>query len=196
MNHFFALTLPPEAQAFVADVMERWRRCLPSEISPRWYAPADCHLTLRFLGDVSETRREELVQAAAPVSAAVAPFRIRLMSPGGFPNLQRPCVLWVGVENSAPLQQLVAHLDQALTSLGFAPERHPYRPHVTLARCRVGKREAPLPTANADERVFSIVQFALMQTRPPEQRAKYGKARYNIVQTFPLGKPHLSAPIN
>lgn len=194
MNHFFAVTLPPAAQIFVAEAMERWRRRLPPKISPRWYAPTDCHLTLKFLGDVSETRREELVQAAASVSEVIAPFPVRLTAPGGFPNLQRPFVLWLGVENSAPLQRLSAQLDQAMTSLGFAPERHPYRPHITLARCRVGKQERPLPTPLVDERVFPVVQFALMQTRTPEQRAKQGKARYNIVQTFPFGNMHSSGP--
>lgn len=196
MNHFFALALPSDAQQFVGEVMEGWHRLLPPDVSARWYAPVDCHITLKFLGDVPETRHEEIVQAVAPIGAAVKPFSIALAPCGGFPSLQRPLVLWAGVERSETLQQLAEQIDRTTAPLGFPPERRPYAPHVTLTRCRVGRRETPLPTPDTGERafpVFGVDHFALMQTSSPEARPKGTRRRYNIVHTFPLGDTHLSA---
>ena len=196
MNHFFALMLPPDAQSFVADIAADWRRILPPNISARWYAPEDCHITLKFLGNVSDTRHEELLRPVKPVTALTAPFSLTLAPCGGFPNLLRPFVLWAGIEQSPPLTDLMSRISVAMEELGFVAERRPYVPHITLARCRIGLRDAPLPAPDYGERAFPKFRadhIALMQTSPPGTRPNGLKTRYNTVHPFPLGDTHLSA---
>lgn len=94
------------------------------------------HLTLKFLGDTEEGLVPEIVSAMREASAGVAPFTIRVRGTGAFPNLDRPKVLWVGIEGGEPLGRMAKRLDEDLAALGFPRESRAWSPHVTLARVR------------------------------------------------------------
>ena len=188
MNHFFALELSAEAQQEVSRLSRDWQRLLTPEHKAKWYGSADYHVTLKFLGELPDARQPELVTAAAPIAALTAPFTVSLAPAGAFPGLHRPHVLWAGVAPSNALSDAAARLEEALAGIGFPRDGRPYRPHVTVARCRPnnGVGEWPVPS----ERLFptwTATRFVLMQTLPPDVRAKDGKARYNTVQAFPFG---------
>jgi len=55
---------------------------------------------------------------------------------GAFPNVRRPSVLWVGLQNSETLGRIAADLNRELAPLGFAPEERAFQPHLTLLRIR------------------------------------------------------------
>lgn len=112
------------------------------------------HLTLKFLGDTDERLVPELVSAMREAAAGVAPFTVRVRGTGAFPNLQRPSVLWVGLEGGEPLARMAASLDADTGALGFERERRAWSPHVTLARVRGPRgldRAADILRAHADE---------------------------------------------
>src|SRR5947208_297483 len=47
-----------------------------------------------------------------------------------------PRVAWIGMEAPADLEALQADATAAaVAAIGFAPEKRPFHPHVTLARC-------------------------------------------------------------
>jgi 2'-5' RNA ligase len=52
---------------------------------------------------------------------------------GGFPSLRQPRVLWVGLESDG-LAELAACVEEAMSRLGFEPERRAFAPHITLGR--------------------------------------------------------------
>jgi 2'-5' RNA ligase len=193
MNHFFAIELSPEARQEVWAKSQEWQRLLGPSFRANWYAPEEYHVTLKFLGDVEEERQPDLITAVTPVAASTAPFVPGLESVGAFPGLHRPHVLWAGVSAGPALADLAARLDVALTGIGFAPESRPYRPHVTIARCRPTPEmgEWPAPREHLFDEWWTT-RLVLMQTLPPEQRANGAKARYNTVHTFPLGNTQLS----
>lgn len=92
--------------------------------------PEDLHLTLAFLGEIDAERRRCAQAAADRVRAQ--PFRLRLDRVG---HWARPRILWCGAsECPEPLLDLLAGLNQGLLGCGFAPERRPFVPHLTLAR--------------------------------------------------------------
>ena len=188
MNHFFALALSEEARQQATNVAEEWVSQLLPEQKARWTAPEDYHLTLHFLGDLPEEAQADLVAAAAPVAAATKPFELQLAEAGMFPHPRSPRVLWLGVKPSQTLLDLALRLREALEALGYPPEKRPLRPHITLARCRVGRGEEAWPLPN--EQVFAkwqVTRFVLMQTLSPESSANDVKGRYNSVHTFPFG---------
>ena len=62
-----------------------------------------------------------------------------------FPGAARPRVVWAGiVDGLRELVLLAAGIADALEPLGFAPERRPFRGHVTLGRVRSPRGFAPL----------------------------------------------------
>ncbi|MDQ7819566.1 MAG: RNA 2',3'-cyclic phosphodiesterase [Armatimonadota bacterium] len=103
----------------------------------RWVKPASLHFTLRFLGEITPAQVALAKIATREAARGVAPFAITLRRLGAFPSLQRPQVVWVGVEDGAEhLDALARRLDERLARYHFPPEDRRFRPHLTLARVR------------------------------------------------------------
>src|SRR5881628_1816488 len=97
---FVAIAVPEEIKARLAALQRKWRERL-GRSSVSWTRPEDFHLTLRFLGDVSSNRLEELTSALAAAAAPQAPLTLTVAGLGCFPNSRRPRVLWAGIRDEA-----------------------------------------------------------------------------------------------
>ena len=97
--------------------------------------PEGIHLTLKFLGDVPESRVDEIWCAVSEAVAGQRRFEVSTGDFGAFPNARRPQVLWVGIGGRLePLIRLQEDVDAALGGLGFPAETRSFYPHLTLAR--------------------------------------------------------------
>ena len=92
---------------------------------------------MKFLGDTPDERIPEICDAARRLQLPSV-SRIACRGLGVFPARGRPNVLWAGLTNAEPLVQLAGTLDSAMTKLGWGPDRHPFNPHLTLARLKLG----------------------------------------------------------
>jgi 2'-5' RNA ligase len=101
----------------------------------RWTRPHAWHLTLQFLGEWPQERLATLQNALATFAPG-PPFRLRPAGPGAFPNLRRPRVLFLHLQDDG----LAAHLASRLRVLvdeiwpDGPQDRKEFRPHLTLAR--------------------------------------------------------------
>ncbi|MDQ7834938.1 MAG: RNA 2',3'-cyclic phosphodiesterase [Humidesulfovibrio sp.] len=132
---FVGLPLPKDAQAGLERVVLRLSGQLASRIS--WTRPGNWHLTLKFLGDVAEERLPGLIQALGGV--AFAPLPLAVGRAGFFPSAGRggPKGLWAELRLGGPeCARLAAAVERALEPLGFAPEKRPFAPHLTLGRVK------------------------------------------------------------
>lgn len=103
----------------------------------KWVRLEHIHLSLKFLGDVDETREPELREAlkrAAGARSEPRPLTLQITGFGVFPDYHRPHVLWAGVTPDPGLELLQHGVEQAFAPLGFPTEAHAFRPHVTLGR--------------------------------------------------------------
>jgi 2'-5' RNA ligase len=100
----------------------------------RWIAPGNIHLTLRFIGEVSNDIAADIDLALADVSAPG--FALQLDGIGNFGRGKRPHALWVGVAPSTPLTHLQAKVESALVRAGLDAETRKFSPHITIARLR------------------------------------------------------------
>ena len=89
------------------------------------------HVTLRFLGSVSEEQLPCIEQVANNIKTT--PFEL-VLDQRVFKKKQE--MIWLTSDNPLPepLVTLVNQLEQGVQSCGFAPEKHSYKPHVTLVR--------------------------------------------------------------
>lgn len=98
-------------------------------------SPRGLHCTLRFLGDTSAESVAGLGRAIADAVEDVPRFQANMIGTGAFPNVDRPNVVWAGLE-AAELEALYERIDEAVSEFGYASERRPFHPHVTLARVK------------------------------------------------------------
>jgi len=111
----------------------------------RWVPEPNLHLTVWFLGEVSDARATvvlESLKAPLPVS----PFTLHLAGLGAFPPSGPPRVFWMGVaQGGSELARLHDEIGARLEPWGFRGEGRPYAAHLTLARVK----EPPAPAARA-----------------------------------------------
>ena len=176
MRLFASLELPETTRAACADVLRRLRaasgsvRILPVEAM---------HLTLAFLGEVEAARVDAVRVALAKVARSSPPVPLHVAGAGAFPDLARPRVLWLGVNDAAgAVAALAGAVQTALAPLGFEPEARGFRPHLTVARLRDGRLPPALRTAVAAAATFDAGRaqagvLALMESRLDPAGAKY-----------------------
>lgn len=131
---FIALAIPEAQRAPLREAAALLRRTVDAPV--RWGAD-NAHLTLRFLGETANGRAEAVADALRERVATLVPFTLRLEGAGCFPPRGPVQVAWAGVGGElAALDAL--HLAAADTAVaaGFAPERRPFAPHLTLGRAR------------------------------------------------------------
>lgn len=92
------------------------------------------HLTLKFIGEVENSRLLDIHEALKGIRQLS--FILRLQGVGVFPPRGTPRVLWTGalpVENSVILRN---NIEKVLGDIGIPRGKKKYTPHVTLARLR------------------------------------------------------------
>lgn len=134
MRLFIAIELCERIKKSLAAVCERLRPNCPDV---RWTRPAQLHLTLKFLGEVSESRLPELNQVMTRVARTVPPFEMTLDGTGVFPASGRVRIVWAGLhEPGGILQRLAGGIENGMAGLGFPREERDFSPHITLGRVK------------------------------------------------------------
>ena len=99
----------------------------------KWVDPGNFHLTLRFIGEISEDVAADIDGTLSRLRARR--FTLQIAGTGVFGG-EKPRSLWAGVERSPELAGLRDKVEQALIRAGLPPEPRKFAPHVTLARLR------------------------------------------------------------
>ena len=132
---FIAVELPPDALAALSQLIHGLRASALHGIS--LVAAKNIHLTLKFLGNVNADQIPGLTSTLDGLDSKATSFTLELGDVGGFPNLKRTRILLVGLAGDIkPLEKLVSLVEDACESIGFAREKRPFSPHLTVARMR------------------------------------------------------------
>ncbi|MDP2927354.1 MAG: RNA 2',3'-cyclic phosphodiesterase [Candidatus Omnitrophota bacterium] len=134
MRAFIAIELPLDIKNALVKIQDKLKTTLP-KIS--WVKPANLHLSLKFLGEISLKQLKETQQIIAEIIKTSSPFEIKLETLGVFPNCRAARIIWIGT-NQPPrqLKQLVDQLETKLLKIGLPEEQHPFRAHITLSRIK------------------------------------------------------------
>jgi 2'-5' RNA ligase len=143
LRTFIAIELPAPIRSQIHQQQQALAQAL-DDPPIRWVRPESIHLTLKFLGEIS-TQKAQQIDAALPYEVRqYPPARVQVQGLGCFPNFKRPRVVWIGLETQrAVLSALQAHLENWLQTLGFQPEKRGFSPHLTIGRIhrRVNNRQ-------------------------------------------------------
>jgi len=153
VRSFIAIELPDELKARLTQLQTQLK--MSKQPGVKWVNPYSIHLTLQFLDSIAIDRISEITRAIEGAVQGISPFHLEAKGLGGFPNLKRVQVVWVGISGEVDkLDQFHQHLESNLARLGFIPESRQFTPHLTLARLR--------NRASLDERQKLLVPLRLM----------------------------------
>ena len=89
------------------------------------------HLTLAFLGEISQNNLPKIKDAMNLVS--VPEMKLVFGYTGVFQRRDGD-IWWLGIESNPQLIQVHKELTQSLIKSGFVLENRPFKPHITIAR--------------------------------------------------------------
>ena len=184
VRSFIAIEIPASLRARMDEILRTLKQ---TEGDVKWVRPEGIHLTLKFLGPVSEETLEKVAQAVQPVVAARDAFDLQVQGLGCFPSSRNPRVVWVGIEQgkgeAAALQKLI---EEKTADLGFPPESRPFSPHLTLGRVRSPRGRVSLAEAIEKNKGFEVGVFRPSEVFLFRSDLKPSGAVYTKLKNFPM----------
>lgn len=130
---FIAIALSADIRQKLDEISNQLRSELRG-VPVRWVPTENIHLTLKFLGNVSLTNLEVLMEILKAETSNHRPFEISIGELGAFPSTRRPRVIWVNVQAPQELEAVQVAIENATARLGYNREERPFSPHLTLGR--------------------------------------------------------------
>jgi 2'-5' RNA ligase len=122
------------------------------------------HFTLKFLGEINEKEKEEIINNLSKIS--LKSFSIRLKGLGVFPDLNYIRIIWIGAE-SQELMQLAEEVDKNTIKI---KSNEKFVPHLTIARVKAvrdkaGLRDRIIKFSKIDLGSYMVDKFYLMESK-------------------------------
>jgi 2'-5' RNA ligase len=174
---FAAIAIPED----IGQGLARRQQGLPGA---RWRPLETLHLTLRFMGEVSEPAADDLDAELSAISGEA--LTLTLEGVGSFGEGHEIRAVWAGVAENPGLTRLASRCEAAARRAGLAPDKRVWRPHVTLAYLR-----RPEPA-----RVAAWIQGHNLLKSPPFRATSFGlysswrgaeASSYRLETSYPLG---------
>ena len=158
MRLFVAIDVPEKIDSYLKEIQNTIKDIRPVKTF---------HLTLKFLGDVSDHAR---------IENALASVRFKNLSLettviGAFPSKENIRVLWVGLKPNPYLTALQKDIELALP--GFHDDFE-FHPHITIART---DKQIPFPKSDLFSYSFVADTFCLYESVLTREGPIYNKIR-------------------
>lgn len=206
MRHrvFVAINLPEDVKKQLESYQSKWL-----ELPVRWVKKENLHITLIFLGYLSDQDLVEVCRAIKDVSPKHPAFFINLKRVCYGPPQKKPYsemksltgrldkvenrpprMIWVEGEKLKELALLKDDLEKSLAGGGvhFLSENRQFAPHITLGRIKSWewRQIEPEERPEIDEEIN--LSFPVNSLEVMESQLKRGGSEYTILESAPLGE--------
>ncbi|MDH3973376.1 MAG: RNA 2',3'-cyclic phosphodiesterase [Deltaproteobacteria bacterium] len=184
IRSFIALDLSPSNLLGIKRLQEGLKQ---RSAGVRWLKTESIHLTLKFLGNINEEKVEALCAALGALRESHSFFHLSPSRVGAFPRLDRPRVIWLGVEGDLDaLHSLWRDVEAGCFMAGFEKEKRPFSPHLTLGRVKDFKKAAGLDKALEGMGSFAFEPFRIDAVHLYRSELRPEGAHYTKIKSFPL----------
>jgi len=142
MRTFIAIELSQQIRDTLAQIQSHLKY---AGVDVKWVEKDNIHLTLKFLGEVSEEKIKKIKSILDNIGKTVKSFEISLKDIGAFPKIDYPRVIWVGLDKGAKESgELAEKINDSLSKIGFQKETRDFAAHLTIGRVRSPKNKEAL----------------------------------------------------
>ena len=168
---FTSIDLSDEAKAQIKSVHNK--RIYPI----KWMDVKNLHITLNFLGELTESKVVEVEQIMENVALGHAKFDLRLSK-----FLSKRHMLWLLVESSQSLRDLKRDLSEKFKEKRIGKrERRSYSPHIMIAQTKNEQRKMKHKPEN-----FGPIELEVTSVNLYESKLTPGSATHTLIKKFPL----------
>lgn len=149
MRCFVAINIDENVRREIGEVAAGLRResgLKASEV--KWVEPENIHLTLKFLGEVSDSRIGDVCRIVEDAVSGRSGFSIDVAGIGWFGRPAR--VLWAGVREQGELSALWRAIDERLAEAGWGKDAKGFTGHLTLCRIKSARAGRGLEEAASE----------------------------------------------
>ncbi len=137
MRVFIAINFTLEMKHAIVQSIQSLKKC---SVSGNYTSHDNLHLTLAFLGEVSKERIGDIIKVMHQTAEFSESMDITIHGLGKFIN-RGGCLYWLGVKENRALQKMQKDLVLNLKEDGFQVDDKPFKPHITLGRKCVMRRD-------------------------------------------------------
>ncbi len=129
MRSFIAIDLTPEIKTAIADIQNKLKNLFKAS----WTNPTNLHITMKFLGNINEKEKEEIVDMISSINQKQ--FTAKIANLDAFPSRTKAKILFFQVESSY-LLEIYDFLQNNLKRTKLAIDDKPFKSHITIARIK------------------------------------------------------------
>jgi len=200
---FIAINFPQEIKRELENFQSKW-----PELPIRWVKPDNLHITLAFLGYLTDEELVAILRITKEVAQRHQPFSINLnkilYGPPKMPYSETksltgrrdkianrpPRMIWVEGEKSKDLANLQLDLEKSLLSSGkikFSPEERSFTLHITLGRIKQWEFRQIDPEERPEVNEDISLSFAVSSIEVMESQLKRAGPEYTVLESTKLG---------
>ena len=172
---FIAINLPNDVKKVLAGYQKKW-----ADVPARWTATENLHITLLFLGDLTDLELGGVCLAVKGVLEKNNSINITLNKVAYGPEGKLPPrYIWAGGQVSNEASLLKKDLEDALLELvKFNVDAYAFHPHITLARInsmawRAIESEERPEVGEQIELTFTVESIEVMESELTRQGPRY-----------------------
>jgi len=181
---FIAINLPAETKQKLADFLHSFRKIK----GLKWVKPENLHLTLHFLGDISQDGLVHLSELIARIIDQYPSFPLTVEKLGCFPRREQPQVLFFACPDQEKKAQILQEkIGEQLRQSGFRIDHRPWKAHITFARV---KKPSSLDRLWRKEQEFNLQRFSVSSVELMTSELTPQGPIYKVVKKIPFKKSH------
>ena len=181
---FIAIDISDSARAACAAHISLLQENFP-RVRVGWERPEKLHLTLKFLGNISDGILKDLGAGISETASHHARFKLQLSTPGVFTSKSRPRILWIGLDDTSGIPSLHSEIEDICHRSGFEREKRTFRPHLTIARIKESQKAIALADAHMRTKI-EPVGFEVAEIVIYESKLQPSGSIYSVVSTAKL----------
>lgn len=161
MRCFIAINLPSNVKDYLYDLC---KEITSNNIKVNWIHKKNLHLTLKFIGEVEDSRVNEIKDRLNHIE--YEKFSLNLDTVGVFPNNNFIRIIWIGVNPEEKVIELQKKIDSSLLDLFSKDQR--FDAHLTIGRVKNTKNKEEFIKKIKDIKIekiqFEVNEFKLMKS--------------------------------
>ena len=187
MRVFIAIDIDERIRKALGDLQKQFAGIAGIKKSDvKWVRPEAIHLTLKFLGEIEDTKTAEVCNIVKDVAGQHEKFELDIESVGCFGG-KNASVLWVGTGNGSDnLCRLAEDLETQLALAGCPEESREFSGHLTLCRIRNPQAGAKLSAKSEDFKDFKLGTISADSVSVYQSQLKPSGPIYTVLGNYKL----------